>query len=196
MSLGSGVVPAQMLLNLANDASKVNNTEYEKNQDRMEKIKQWKRKSWLDFCKELIAQDKRYTLMPLSDYMDTQKGNSIWGITKANGVFGNMVLRRDGELNDVYIVPLDPQLGMIVDSGSKFGRMQINGFPARSMVWPVLRIADELERQYTREVTIERNKHTPFAKTVRKGRKLHAQPTDSIPGNNDSNKLSTSAESD
>lgn len=188
----SGVTPIQMEL--------TDNPEFTKNQERMEKIKQWKRKSWLDFCKLVMEQDKRYTLLPLSDYSKLMHSQQL-GLARANGIFGNMCLRRDGERSDIYIVPLDPNLGIAIDAGSKFTKMTLSGFPSRSLVWPVLRIADDLERQFTREVMIEANKHNTFAKPssekkTRARRTNGKSSTSSSVGHNDSDQLPTSEEAD
>lgn len=190
----NGIIPAAMLAGITKFDGASSDP------DKAEKIKQWKKKSWLDFCKMVMEQDKRYTLMPLSDYSMAQGGQGSL-LARANGIFSNMCLRRDGEMADVYIVPLDPNLGITIDAGSKYQRMQFSGFPAKSLVWPVLRMADELERQYTREVVIQKNKIGSFAKpattdTVRKGRKRNVTLARTHTGIANDNKLQTDTETD
>lgn len=125
-----------------------------------EKIGEWKKKAWLDFCKLVMAADVRYTLLPLTDYnLRTGNNTMVSRVQNADGVFSNFCLTRTGEIADIYLLPSDPYLGVLIDSGSKYGKATIQGFPSKAMVWPVLRIADELDRQYAREVSIESNKH-------------------------------------
>lgn len=153
-----------------------------------EKIGNWKKKAWLDFCKLIMEEDKRYTLMPLADY-NAKVGNSgmVSRVQNAEGVFSNFCLTRTGELSDIYILPQDPMLGVIIDGGSKYSKLQLQAFPSKGMVWPVLRIADELERQYTREVSIEANKHGNST-----GR-TYAKRNSGTDSNGDTDKLPTSS---
>lgn len=173
---------------------------YEKNQEKREKIEAWKRKTWLEFCKMVMDADKRYSLLPLVDY-NTAKGASgmLSRTIRAQGVFGNMCLRRDGAMQDIYIVPNEPQLGVLIDAGSKYTQMSMTGYPSKSLVWPIIRIADDLERQYTREVTIEANKHNTPVKVekvkVTRKRRVHVTTSNSPIVNDDSNELSTDQES-
>lgn len=138
----------------ASDASRKSREELK------EKIGNWKKKAWLDFCKLLMAEDKRYTLMPLTDYNSKAGTNTMMNrVQNADGVFANFCLTRTGEMSDIYLLPCDPILGVKIDAGSKYSTATIQGFPSKAMVWPIIRIADELERQYVREVSIEATKH-------------------------------------
>jgi hypothetical protein len=152
-----------------------------------EKIGNWKKKAWLDFCKLLMEEDKRYTLMPLSDYNNKQHNSGMAiRVQNAEGVFSNFCLTRTGELSDVYILPSDPMLGILIDAGSKYSKLTLQSFPSKAMVWPILRIADDLERQYTREVSIESNKHKPQGRT-------DAKRSSSTSGDSNSNIVSASS---
>lgn len=136
--------------NTSGTTAKWNSKEYK------ERIETWKKKSWHEFCKLVMDTDTRYTLMPLVDYNKRHSNDSmIQRLQNADGVFSNFCLTRTGEKSDIYILPSDPHLGILIDAGSKYSRMTLNSYPSKALVWPVLRIADELERQYIREVTIE-----------------------------------------
>jgi len=126
-----------------------------------EKINKFKRKAWLDFCKFVMTEDSRYTLMSITDY-NNKMGNSqtINRVQSAEGVFSNFCLTRTGELADVYLLPCEPTMGISIDVGSKYNSGTLQSFPSKAMVWPVIRIADELERQFVREISIESKKHT------------------------------------
>jgi len=125
-----------------------------------EKIDNWKKKAWFDFCKLVMYADKRYTLMPLSDYNNKTGKNSMLSRTQnADGIFSNFCLTRTGTLTDIYILPCDPMLGINIDAGSTYSKATVTSFPSQGMVIPTLCIADELERQYIKEVSIESNKH-------------------------------------
>ncbi len=153
-----------------------------------EKITTWKKKAWLDYCKLLMDEDKRYTLMPLADYNARTGNNSmLTRVQNADGVFSNFCLTRTGEMTDIYILPCDPMLGITIDAGSKYAKATIQGFPSKAMVWPIIRIADELERQYVREVSVEGNKHGSST-----GR-TYAKRNSSTSSNGDTDKLSASS---
>lgn len=155
---------------------------------RREAISKWKKTSWLEFCKEVMIADPRFTIQPYTDYY-----NAPYTV-KEGGTFGQMCLRRDGVLADVYILPPDPNLGFVVEAGSKYTKLSLHGFPSKAMVWPVTRASDELERQFTREVMIEATKHgTTLGHVIKKGGKQHGKPANHTTGNNDSNKLSANS---
>ncbi len=156
-----------------------------------EKIGNWKKKAWLDYCKLVMEQDSRWTLLPLSDY-NTRAGNNgmLARVTSAEGVFSNFCLTRTGVMNDIYLIPCEPMLGVMIDAGSKYAKCTVTAFPSKGMVWPVLRIADELERQYSREIAIETNKHGSL-----KGG-TDAKRSSNTDSNGDVDKLSTSDPTD
>lgn len=124
--------------------------------ERIQKIHAWEKQTWLDFCKMVMESDKRFTILPMFMFIE---GNPMTCLTNDEGVFGRQCLKRDGILADVYIIPMERGLGMEIKAGSKYTSMRFNGFPSKTMLWPVLKIADELERQFVREVAIESSKH-------------------------------------
>lgn len=119
--------------------------------DLQERLEKWKKKSWLEFCKAVMQQDGRYSVEAYGD------------------IFGSLSLRRDGTFCDVHIHPHTPQLGVYIEAGSKFAKTAMACFPSMAMVGPVLKIADELERQFVREVKIEENKHLPARSASNRG---------------------------
>lgn len=187
--LTESTIPTQLTLPNLSDS-------YAKQQEHREKINAWKKKSWMEFCKMVMDTDKRYSLLPMTDYDNAMKHEGMpMRMNKANGVFSNFCLRREGSLQDVYIVPHEPNLGLMVNAGSKYINMIMTGFPSKSLVWPVIRIADDMERQFVREVTIEANKRNTQVISKPKVRGRNAKSTRSATKHNDSDKLSTSEES-
>lgn len=154
--------------------------------EKREKVNAWKKKAWLDFCKEVILADNRFSLMPYADYYNCP------GEAKDGGVFGTMCLVRTGTLCDIYILPPEPNLGFKLEGGSKYTHVSFNGYPSKAMVYPLTKMSDEVERQFIREVSIEATKHG-MKLGASKGGKGNGKPINSPTGDDDDNQLSTSS---
>ena len=189
------IVPVQQLLDL-NGGGGLPMKDYKAHVDRVERINAWKKKAWLDFCKMVMEEDKRYSLLPLTDYYNNMKETGMLSrLSRASGVFSGFCLRRDGTLQDVYIIPHEPNLGLVINAGSKYTGMNLTGFPSKALVWPTLRMADDLERQFIREVSIEANKHSTQLPTKPSKRRTNAKSTPRTTKHDDSDKLSSDTES-
>ena len=69
------------------------------------------------------------------------------------------MLQREGIYAPVTIEPFDNKYGIYIQAGSKMTKMTIQSYPSNCLAWPSVIIADELERQFTREVEWEMNKN-------------------------------------
>lgn len=190
-------IPAQLTLGLGD----MN----EKAEELRERKTAWKKKSWNEFCKLVMEADKRFTILPLSDYHARVKASGMdIRVTRAEGLFSNFCLRREGTLTDVFILPNEPALGIRIDTGSKFITGQLTCFPSKTLVWVAIRMADEFERQYVREVTVQANKvgvkfgGTPTGQGVvaKKVRRKYDKRANANTSGHNSNELPPSKESD
>ncbi len=186
--------PQRILLNGITQGGTTSSMTINKTKQAREELKQktedWKKKIWIDFCRLVMEADTRYTLMPMTDYNKRMGNHSMTArVANAEGVFSNFCLTRTGELNDVYLLPSDPQLGVLIDAGSKYGKAMIFAFPSKGVLWSVLKLADELERQYVREVKIATNKYSP------KGGK-NVKRTSGDGSNSNTDELSTDSNTD
>lgn len=107
----------------------------------------WKRKNWNNFCKQVMEVDKRFHLVPIKDwykasYADIENGT----------VFGPFYLTMDGDYCPIDVAFLDNTQGLRIETGCSWIKCNIGAYHSKSLVWPVIRICEELNRQYTRMV--------------------------------------------
>lgn len=107
----------------------------------------WRRKNWPTFCKQLMEADNRFHLMPIKDwymagYSDTQYGT----------VFGPFYIQMEGDYCPIDVAFIESSQGIRIETGCKCLTAKIGTYHSKSLVWPVIRICEELNRQYTRMV--------------------------------------------
>lgn len=132
-----------------------------------EKKEHARRKAFVMFIKEVLKHDKRYSIVPYEDSRDRTKIQWVPNSTRS-GILGSVMLKREGAYADVVIHASEPRYGVIVNAGSSFSSGEVKAYPSSSMAWPIVAIANELERQFTREVEWDMNKHNQVV-TKKKG---------------------------
>lgn len=113
----------------------------------------WKLRDWTKFCKMLMEEDRRFHLVPVKDWYKASIDDKAFGT-----VFGPYILRRDGEWGPIDIAPNHSIQGLWIATGCAYLHSTVCGYHSKSLIWPVLRLCSELERQYNRMV--ERTKLT------------------------------------
>jgi hypothetical protein len=120
----------------------------------------WKakrKKAFVTFMKSVLEQDKRYSVVPM---IDTRRvGLYGTGLEDSSNILGDVMIRREGTYANVCIHSNEPKYGIIVNAGSKMNHGGMQGYPSPSLAWSMINLANELERQFTREVEWEMNKH-------------------------------------
>jgi hypothetical protein len=114
-----------------------------------------RRQAFVKFIKPILEQDKRYSIVPYKD----SRSKMCWSRDEQeNSILGDVMLKRDGDYAPVLIHPNEPQYGVMISAGSTHTACTIQAYPSPSLAWSVLNIANELERQFVREVEWEMNK--------------------------------------
>ncbi len=103
--------------------------------------------------------DTRYSIILMEDYARTHtiNGNRRNSLDYNDDTF-KVCLIRDGEYGPVTIIPPCEVYGVVIRAGSIYVHANMNMFPSRNLAWPTIKIADELEIQYSKEVQREKQK--------------------------------------
>lgn len=107
----------------------------------------WKRQNWNNFCKQIMEADKRFHLVPIKDWYKASYADVEHGT-----VFGPFYLTMDGDYCPIDVAFLDSTQGLRIETGCSWIKCNIGAYHSKSLVWPVIRICEELNRQYTRMV--------------------------------------------
>lgn len=133
-------------------------------QQKKEAWRSKRKKAFINFIKQVLEKDKRFTITPYSESLSSMWSRSI--ITPPN-ILGEVMLQREGTYAPVTIEPFDNKYGIYIQAGSRMTRMTILSYPSNCLAWPSVIIADELERQFSREVEWEMNKHNQSTATTK-----------------------------
>jgi hypothetical protein len=136
--------------------------------DKQESWRVKRKKAFVTFIKSVLEQDKRYTLVPFVDQSKEVRWSNSFASEDSSNILGTVMLKREGTYTDVVIQPNEPKYGVRVFAGSKMNHGGIQAYPSPSLAWPIISMANELERQFTREVEWEMTKHGQQTKVNKK----------------------------
>lgn len=130
---------------------------YQKLQEKRQDYARKRRQAFVKFIKPILEKDKRYSIVP---HVDVKNRSYFYRDQEANeNILGNVMLQRSGSYAPVTISSAEPKYGIVINAGSIHSESVIISYPSPSLTWSVMNIANELERQYSREVEWEMNKH-------------------------------------
>lgn len=112
-----------------------------------ERVSEWMKGIWMEFCKAVIEMDSRFSLYPKSDMRSI-----LYGDSSRDGVLSDFVLRREGAYTDVYVDRIDGKIGFVIIAGNKLQYVKIMARPSKGMAMPVIAMTDELEDQFNQDV--------------------------------------------
>lgn len=117
-----------------------------------ERVAAWIKKQWIQFCKDVIAKDSRWSLSLESDALQ-----SITGETTPHSTLSDVILRRDGVYADVMMYPYQhDKMGFIIIAGNKLRYIKLIAKVTPAMVVPSIMMGDELEKQFIEDVDRQR----------------------------------------
>lgn len=118
-----------------------------KNQIRDHYLNNWKYKDWSRFCKMVMDTDPRFHLLPIKHWYKASYDDAAFGT-----VFGPYILTMDGDYGPIDINFGKQTQGIEIVTGCAYIRTVICAYHSKPLVWPVIRLCEELNRQYSRMV--------------------------------------------